>query len=111
MDLVLISFSKHELQEMIRSSLWEVIRSTPHTIASGKKNYLSVGDAAAFLQIPKSTLYTYTSKRLIPHYKRGKRLVFKQSDLEEWLSESKKKTVSEIESEVQNSQSKRGGKK
>lgn len=84
---------------------------SPRAIQQTSENFLNHSQAAEFLQIPKSTLYSYTSNRLIPHYKRGKRLVFKKSDLEAWLSENRKKTVSEIESEAYSFQNKRGDKK
>ncbi|WP_066835534.1 helix-turn-helix domain-containing protein [Rufibacter ruber] len=98
---------------IVKQSLLEVLGDTGllAPTSNAEERYFDVSQAAKFLKIPKSTLYSYTSGRLIPHYKRGKRLVFKQSDLEQWLTDSKKKTISEIEAEVYSSRSKKGGKK
>lgn len=52
--------------------------------------------AAAFLGISESTLYRYTSKRLIPFQKRYQKLYFKKSDLQQWVEEGNKKTVTQL---------------
>ncbi len=52
--------------------------------------------AAAFLGISDSTLYRYTSNRLIPFQKRYQKLYFKKSDLEQWVAEGNKKTVTQL---------------
>lgn len=48
------------------------------------------------LAIP--TIYSYVSERQIPHYKKGKRLYFKRSELEKWIEGGKRKTEEEIRS-------------
>jgi excisionase family DNA binding protein len=58
---------------------------------------LTLEEASQFLNIAKQTIYGFTSKRLIPHFKRGKKLYFKKSELESWILESKKVTAKEIE--------------
>ena len=52
--------------------------------------------AAAFLGISDSTLYRYTSKRLIPFQKRYQKLYFKKDDLQRWIEEGNKKTVTQL---------------
>lgn len=49
--------------------------------------------AASYLGISDSTLYRYTSKRLIPHQKRYQKLYFKKADLLKWVEENKKETL------------------
>lgn len=109
-NLTLTTHNDEELTSLILSTVLKAL-SLYHPHQQATDGYLNQTQAAEFLQIPKSTLYSYTSKRLIPHYKRGKRLVFKQSDLEAWLSESKKKTVCEIAQDAHHSFGKRGGRK
>lgn len=41
-----------------------------------------------------------TSERNIPHFKQGKKLYFKRSELDEWLTELKITTHAEIEKEA-----------
>jgi hypothetical protein len=38
----------------------------------------------------------------IPNAKRGKRLYFKRSEIDDWISQSRRKTVAEIEQEASN---------
>jgi excisionase family DNA binding protein len=52
---------------------------------------LNAVEATKFLKISRSTLYRWTSKRKIPHIKAGGRVLFRPSDLDQWLRE---KTVS-----------------
>jgi excisionase family DNA binding protein len=55
------------------------------------KNLFSVAEAASYLKMPLHSLYKLTSKRLVPFYKPGKRILFDASELDEWLSKSHKK--------------------
>jgi excisionase family DNA binding protein len=57
------------------------------------KNYVSLAEAASLLKMPQQSLYKLTSKRTIPFYKPGKRILFDVSELEAWLQESKKPTL------------------
>ncbi len=49
------------------------------------KERLNTIEAANFLGFSKPHLYRLTSQGRIPHYKKGKFLTFKKSELEEWL--------------------------
>lgn len=57
------------------------------------KNLFSVAEAASYLKMPLHSLYKLTSKRAIPFYKPGKRILFDISELEAWLQDSKKPTL------------------
>ena len=48
------------------------------------ETYLSTDDVCAIFDLPRSTLYTYTSEGRIPLYKIGNHLRFKLSELEAW---------------------------
>lgn len=43
-----------------------------------------------------ATLYGLISRREIPSYKKGKRLYFKRSELDNWIQSGRRKTVDEI---------------
>jgi excisionase family DNA binding protein len=43
-------------------------------------------EAAAFLRIPKSTLYRYVALRVVPYRKLGKRFLFSADELAAWWS-------------------------
>lgn len=64
---------------------------------------LNVEEAAAFLDISVSHLYTLTSKGKIPHYKpSGKRLYFLVDDLLTYIQAGRVKTTEEIDQEAAN---------
>ncbi|MBZ5859451.1 helix-turn-helix domain-containing protein [Flavihumibacter profundi] len=44
----------------------------------------------------KPTVYEWVRKRLIPYHKKGKKLSFLKSEIDEWLKEGRRKTVKEI---------------
>ncbi len=54
-----------------------------------KAEVLNAVQAAEFLHIAKQTLYSLTSRRKIPFYKNGKKILFRRGDLEEWLNSGK----------------------
>jgi len=54
------------------------------------KNFISVAEAASYLKMPLQSIYKLTSKRLIPFYKPGKRILFDVIELDEWLLKSHK---------------------
>ena len=57
---------------------------------------MGLEQAAMFLGIAESTLYRYTSKRLIPYHKRYQKLYFKKTDLQNWVNEARNNTINEL---------------
>ncbi len=49
------------------------------------EEYIDSNACCKFLGIAHSTLYAYTSKNLIPHFKVGKMIRFKKSELIAWI--------------------------
>ncbi|QCR24493.1 helix-turn-helix domain-containing protein [Pontibacter sp. SGAir0037] len=76
-----------------------------------KETLLNVSQAATFLHLSVATLYTKVSCRDIPYSKRGKRLYFRKSELEDWVRQGRKKTVSEIQQEAVQKASNNGRKR
>ena len=58
---------------------------------------LNVDEAAKYLSVTKSHIYKQTSQNEIPHYKRGKKIYFKRSELYEWLTNNRITTKEEID--------------
>ena len=44
--------------------------------------------------------YGYTMNRILPHSKRGKRLYFIKSEIDEWIAKHRVKTIEELEEEA-----------
>ena len=60
------------------------------------KNVLDIDEAVLLTGYSRSYLYRLTSLRLIPHYKRDRKLFFKKAELEKWLTGSPITTTQEL---------------
>ena len=58
---------------------------------------MTIKDVANYLNLSIPTIYGYTAKKNIPHYKRGKKLYFDKNDIDEWILEGRQKTIRDIE--------------
>jgi len=58
---------------------------------------MSVQQLSDYLDLSKSHIYKKTSSREIPHSKRGKKLYFEKSVIDDWVLENKITTSDEIE--------------
>ena len=66
-----------------------------------KRIPIGIEEAGRLIGKAKPTVYALVRKRLLPCYKNGKKLYFFEDELLEWISKGKKKTLQEIESEVE----------
>ena len=67
-----------------------------------REEILSLNEAAMFLKASKSFLYKMTSQKLVPHYiPSGKKIYFRQSDLEDWLLKNRIPPTSELEANIE----------
>mgnify|MGYP000135587209 CR=1 FL=1 len=49
----------------------------------------------------KPTWYSKISRQEVPHYKRGKKVYFLKSEIDEWLKQGRKKSNAEIEQKAE----------
>jgi excisionase family DNA binding protein len=61
---------------------------------------MNVQQVAEYLTLSVQTIYGLVHKMEIPNAKLGKRLYFKKSEIEDWISRSRRKTRVEIEQEA-----------
>jgi len=66
------------------------------------KPYLNVVETSIYLGLQISTIYSYTSKKVIPFYKIRRKILFKVSELNEYIENHRVKTTAEIEQEAIN---------
>jgi len=55
--------------------------------------YLSVTDASNYLNVKKSFLYSMVQSGQIPHYRFGRMIRFKHSDLDTWIEDHRKEKI------------------
>ena len=104
-DIKLKEFLREILEPIIDECLERAMNKYINSMALEPKDdsgVFTMDETAKYLKISKPTLYGLTAKRIIPHYKRGKRLYFRKADMDEWIYKGKVKTDAEIKDEVSN---------
>ncbi len=61
------------------------------TVFWAKKRLISVEDAARYLGVKKSTIYSWAWRRKIPSVKMGRRLLFDREDLDRMIEAGKRR--------------------
>lgn len=84
---------------MSKEKLLPLTRMEKVTLVIGK-TILTMDEAILFLGLSKSAIYKKTSSNNLPHYKQGKKLYFKKSELEDWMLSNAVKTLEQIEEEA-----------
>jgi excisionase family DNA binding protein len=90
-SVVLFPVKMSDLKTILKDTLKEEIQE----LNKGKEKplegdeMLTFKEAAQFIKKSKSTLYLYTSTNQICHYKTGRQVLFKKSDLIKWLDTKK----------------------
>lgn len=101
----LIITTSEELTSLIQNSIRTALIESPSQLSKSSaiddNKPLTVEEAAKFLNLPKATLYQFTSARKIPFKKLGKRIVFSKNDILKWIEQNHRKSHREIENEVQ----------
>ena len=92
-----LEVSKADLEAFAHSLLASQQPSDTPSVPA--KQILNVEEAAALTGLAKQTVYGLTSRREIPHFKRGKALRFRYDELQAWILANRQKTVDEISSE------------
>lgn len=103
MDKIIVT-TKEELQEIIEGSVRKVLsdQNSDQTSNTGLPPILlTLKEASALLKLAPQTIYGFTSKRTIPFLKRGKKLYFHKEALVAWLEEGKKRTVKQMQEEIE----------
>ena len=96
----LIVTTKEELESCIEGVLKKCLGSQDKSTVPHVDEFLTIDEAAKYLNLAKQSIYGFTSKGQIPFIKRAKRLLFRKSDLEKWLLEGRKKSITEIENDL-----------
>ena len=80
------------IEKVVRKIMSETISKTSSP-AKAEVEIFSAKQAAEYLNIPQATLYFYTCKRMIPFFKKGKRVYFNKGELSGWIESGRKKEL------------------
>jgi len=106
-EFLITNVSRQELQNLINEAVTKTMHQYFRELKSPISEYFDALGTAAFLGVSLKTLQNYCYTKQIPHIKRGGKLYFRKSDLEQWLSQGYKKTNDDIVNSVNSNLSKR----
>jgi excisionase family DNA binding protein len=61
---------------------------------------MNVQQVADYLTLAVQTIYGLVHNMEIPYFKRGKRLYFRRTEIDDWISQAKRKTKAELQQEA-----------
>ena len=96
---LLVHLSTDEFRSLLKEIVKEVLTENNND-RNNSQTLLNVQEAAALLNLAVNTLYEKTSEKLVPHYKHGKKIMFKKSELLAWVESRKVKTVREVQQDA-----------
>lgn len=90
------------IQELraFREEIRQDIATLRGLIVGQVEEVLDIDGVAHLTKLAKSSIYQLTSMRMIPFYRKGKRLYFKRSEILAWLTARRAKTMDEIRAEA-----------
>lgn len=99
-EIIITTITKTEIQQLMENAVEKALSQKSSKRENQTDAFLGVDEAASFLGIAKATLYGKCSKLLVPHFKQGKKLYFRQSELAKYLQSGKRKTILDIQNKV-----------
>lgn len=99
-DLTILTMSRDDLKRLIYDAIKDMSGGRlgqPAQAAPAIEAVVCVEEAAKLTGLAVNTLYEKTRTREIPHYKKGKRLYFRPSELAAWVSTGRVRTREEID--------------
>jgi len=95
------SLSVEEYIQLIQDILSN--RKDPEVEINNNTEIMNIDEAAVYLKMAKQTVYSMTSRKILPYFKRGKRVFFRKAELINWLEKGRKYTNEEILTNIKNS--------
>lgn len=97
----LTSLNEQEFKTFLKAAIREVLIEEFSQFKQAPANTpLGIKEVAVLLGQEISTIYEKTSKKLIPHFKKGNKLYFDRAELWEWIKRGKVKTQTDIGGEA-----------
>ena len=95
-DILMTPLRLSELETLVTNCVRKALAEQDFTPARSGPDVVGIDGACEVTGLAKQTIYGHVSNRTIPHSKRGGRLYFSRSALENWMLSGGRKTVAEI---------------
>ena len=86
----------------LHQSLMKETQTDYTTVGVKEKDLLTIHEAADYLDMAVSTLYSMNSRRQIPFSKVLGKVYYRRSVLDEWLATGERKTTAQLRAETRN---------
>lgn len=95
--MIIVQLDTEQLNSLIQNAVRKVISENPkaETPATETPQYLSVKEAAKFLNLAPQTIYQLVCAGKLKNFKRSKRLYFSLEYLQEFIQQGERKTFAE----------------
>jgi len=93
-----------EFKEIINSVVEEAVNKAFSAVKPQEPEYLTIDQLREYLpQKPaKQTVYQWVHFKQIPYHKRGKTVLFKRTDIDKWINDTRRTTIAEAERRAAN---------
>jgi excisionase family DNA binding protein len=91
--------TQDELEQIVQTSIRKVL-SENQTVKTDRYEWFNIHQASSFLGLAVQTIYQKVCELEIPFHKKGKKLWFLKSELDQWLKDGRQKTRKEIEKDI-----------
>lgn len=102
--MVIIQLTVPELQGLFRKEIEDYFSKDANRSTSENKEdqWFNLDEYCEYNpnKPKRSTVYGQVAEQKIPHHKRGKRIYFLKSEIDDWLKAGRKKTTEEIKAEA-----------
>lgn len=95
-DNIKIEVTKKDLLAFANTLLNGMVQQHPPP-KTEEEDLLDFNGMCRFLGIAQSTGYAKTSNNEIPHFKKGRKLFFRKSELVQWIEEGRRKTSKDLD--------------
>jgi excisionase family DNA binding protein len=99
-NIVFTQLSVQEIRNMLREEVRNALKESPQIHGNQSPEYLAIQELSELLNLAVPSIYGLVHRKQIPYIKRGKKLIFEKSQIEEWLKNGRHKTKQEIDQEA-----------
>lgn len=96
-QVVITHINKQEFMDIIDQAVKRIIKSSSPQVIESREKPIGVTKAAQILLLSVPSIYRKSKNLEIPHFKKGNRLYFYESELETWLKAGQKLTREQLD--------------
>ena len=99
-NLVFTQLSVQEVRNLFREEIKKALNESHIIQGNQLPEYLTIQELSEMINLAVPSIYGMVHRKQIPYVKRGKKLIFEKSQIEEWIKNGRRKTKQEIDQEA-----------